>query len=176
MFADAYENYGKSLAENATVLVQGNIIVNQEGARVNVKECYPLDGQVAGIIKKVTWLLKPAHPETPAFLERLRETITKQSGSTNIELAFVFENRTASVAEVSSALSWKRRDARARWRSTSRSNRRARSAAIWSGSGSPWQRVAEFTYRFCIATSARRRSCHAPKRSRFCGRSSPTKR
>src|SRR5205814_10590587 len=46
MFADAYANYGHTLAENALVLVQGNILVNQEGARVNVKECYPLDAQI----------------------------------------------------------------------------------------------------------------------------------
>ncbi|MEX2044070.1 MAG: hypothetical protein WD941_01880, partial [Opitutus sp.] len=48
MFADAFENYGRNLTENAIVLVLGNILVNQEGARVNVKECYPLDEQVPG--------------------------------------------------------------------------------------------------------------------------------
>ncbi len=107
MFADGYEAYGKSLQENATVLVQGNIIVNQEGPRVNVKEVYPLDGQIAGIVKRVTWLLQPTHRELPAFLQNLRETLNKQSGDTKVQFGFVFEDRIASIAEASGALSWK---------------------------------------------------------------------
>ncbi len=107
MFADAYENYGRSLQENATVLVQGNIIVNHEGARVNVKECYPLDAQVAALIKQVTWLLNPAHRDTAAFLDTLRETLDQQSGDTRVCIGFVFEDRVAPIAEASSALAWK---------------------------------------------------------------------
>jgi DNA polymerase-3 subunit alpha len=107
MFADAFANYGQNLAENALVLVQGNIIVNQEGARINVKECYPLDAQVAGLVKKVTWLLHPTHPGVSAFLQTLRETLNKQVGDTRVEFAFVFEDRAAPVAEASTALTWK---------------------------------------------------------------------
>jgi DNA polymerase-3 subunit alpha len=107
MFADAYANYGQSLSENALVLVQGNILVNQEGARINVKECYPLDGQVAGLVKKVTWLIHPTHREVPAFLQQLRETLNKQVGDTRVEFAFLFEGRVAPIAEASTALSWK---------------------------------------------------------------------
>jgi DNA polymerase-3 subunit alpha len=107
MFADAFASYGQNLAENALVLVQGNIIVNQEGARINVKECYPLDAQVAGLVKKVTWLLHPTHPGVSAFLQTLRETLNKQVGDTRVEFAFVFEDRAAPVAEASTALTWK---------------------------------------------------------------------
>ncbi len=107
MFADAYANYGTCLAENATVLVQGNIIVGNDGARINVKECYPLDLHVSGIVRKVTWLLQPAHRELPAFLRLLRETLNKQVGETKVEFAFIFEDRIAPVAEASTALSWK---------------------------------------------------------------------
>ncbi|MDO8542439.1 MAG: DNA polymerase III subunit alpha [Opitutaceae bacterium] len=107
MFADAYAAYGQTLAENALVLVQGTILVNQEGARINVKECYPLDAQVAGLVKKVTWLLHPQHAEVGAFLRLLRETLNKQAGDTRVEFGFVFENRIAPVAEASTALAWK---------------------------------------------------------------------
>lgn len=107
MFADGYANYGASLAENALMLVQGNILVNQEGARINVKECYPLDGQVARLVRKVMWLLKPDHPELPAFLEQLRATLNKQVGDTRVEFGFVFEDRIAPIAEASTALTWK---------------------------------------------------------------------
>ncbi len=107
LFADAYEAYGTALAENAVVLVQGNVIVGTEGPRLNVKECYPLDPQIAGLARKVLWLLHPAHRDTPAFLRLLRETLNREPGDTRVELGFVFENRIASVAEASNALSWK---------------------------------------------------------------------
>jgi DNA polymerase-3 subunit alpha len=107
MFADAYENYGKNLAENAPVLVQGNIIVGQDGPRVNVKECYPLDAFVPTVARKVTWLLHPAHRELPAFLKLLRETLNKQVGDTRVEFGFVLAERFAPIAEASNALSWK---------------------------------------------------------------------
>jgi DNA polymerase-3 subunit alpha len=107
MFADAYAAYGTTLAENAVVLVQGNIIVNQEGARINVKECYPLDAQVAGLVRKVTWLLHPGHRELPAFLHQLRETLNRQSGDTRVEFGFLFDGRIAPIAEASPALAWR---------------------------------------------------------------------
>ncbi|HEX2852439.1 MAG TPA: DNA polymerase III subunit alpha [Opitutaceae bacterium] len=107
MFADGYASYGANLIENAPVLVQGNIIVGNDGARINVKECYPLDAFVGSNIRKVTWLLHPGHRELNAFLKLLRETLTKQSGDTRVEFGFVFEDRVTSIAEVSQALSWK---------------------------------------------------------------------
>ena len=107
MFADAYAAYGSILAENATVVVAGNIIAGTDGARVNVKECYALDNYVASQIKKVTWLLKPEDPKAPEFLNLLRNTVDKETGETRLEFAFLFPDRATPVAEVSSALSWK---------------------------------------------------------------------
>ena len=107
LFADSFAAYGHNLAENALVLVQGNIIVGQEGPRINLKECYPLDAQVAGLVKKVTWLLHPTHREVPAFLQQFRDTLNRQVGETKVQFAFVFEGRVAPFAEASNALSWK---------------------------------------------------------------------
>lgn len=107
MFADAYAAYAGNLLPETPVLVQGNIIAGNDGARINVKECYPLDAFVTGSIRKVTWLLRPDHPELPAFLRLLRETVNRQTGDTRLEFGFLFEDRVAPVAEVSGALSWK---------------------------------------------------------------------
>ncbi|HVU23924.1 MAG TPA: DNA polymerase III subunit alpha [Opitutus sp.] len=107
MFADAYAAYSANLAENAPVLVQGNIIGGNDGARINVKECYPLENFVAGTIRKVTWLLHPAHPQLADFLHLLRETITSASGPTRTEIGFLLADRVAPVAETPSSLSWK---------------------------------------------------------------------
>jgi len=107
MFADAFENYGRNLAENAPVLVLGNIIQGNDGARLNVKECYPLEPAVTNLVKKVTWLLSPGHPQAVEFLRRLRDTVNSASGDTRLELAFLFGDRAAPVAEASSGLTWK---------------------------------------------------------------------
>ncbi len=107
MFADAFAAYGATLQENALVLVQGTIIVNQEGARINVKECYPLDAQVASNVRKVVWLLRPDHRELPEFLRELRATLNRESGDARVEFAFAFGDRISPLAEASTALNWK---------------------------------------------------------------------
>jgi DNA polymerase-3 subunit alpha len=107
MFADGFANYGTLLTDNATIVVSGNIIVGTEGPRINVKEASALDNYVSAHVKKVTWLLHPAHRELPAFLRLLRDTLNKQGGDTRVEFGFLFEDRVASIAEVSGALSWK---------------------------------------------------------------------
>jgi len=107
MFADAYAAYGQALAENAPVVVQGNIIAGSDGIRINVKECYALDAAVPGIIRKVTWLLEPNHPAVPEFLGMLRETINKEPGDTRMAIGFLFEDRVSALADASPALSWK---------------------------------------------------------------------
>ena len=107
MFADAYEAYGQHLVENAPVLVQGNIISGNDGPRINVKECYPLDGMVARLVQKITWLLDPQHPQLPAWLKQMRQALDQAVGDTKVEFAFVQEGRVAPLAEASSALTWK---------------------------------------------------------------------
>jgi len=107
MFADAYANYSEILTENAAVLVLGNVIVGDDGARINVKECYPLAGSVTSLIKRITWLLHPAHPQTPEFLSQLRTTMNSQPGDTRVEFGFLFPDRVTPVAEASTALTWK---------------------------------------------------------------------
>jgi DNA polymerase-3 subunit alpha len=107
IFADAYATYSANLLPEQPVLVQGNIIGGTDGARINVKECYPLDNYVTGIVRKVTWLLRPEHPALPAFLRLLREQVNKQTGDTRLEFGFLFDDRATPVAEVSGALSWK---------------------------------------------------------------------
>ncbi len=107
MFADAYASYGQNLAENALVLVQGNILIGQEGPRINVKEAYPLDNYVSGIVKRVTWLVHPQHGQLNEFLRTLREILNKNVGDTKISIGFVFEGRVTAVSEASTALGWK---------------------------------------------------------------------
>ena len=106
MYADAYETYSRSLAENLPVVVLGTVMKGNDGARLNVKELYPLDAHLPGAIRKVIWLIKPDHPESVEFLCQIRTAIDSAGGETKVELAFLFEGRAAPVAETSSALKW----------------------------------------------------------------------
>jgi DNA polymerase-3 subunit alpha len=58
-------------------------------------------------VKRVTWLLKPDHPQLNDFLRMLRETLNKQVGSTLTSLGFLFEDRITALSDVSGALGWK---------------------------------------------------------------------
>jgi DNA polymerase-3 subunit alpha len=107
LYADAYEAYGKLLAENAPIVVLGTVMKGNDGARLNVKELYPLDAYLQNNIRKVTWLVTPDHPELPDFLRQLRAAIDAANGDTKIELAFLFDDRAAPIAEAASALRWR---------------------------------------------------------------------
>jgi DNA polymerase-3 subunit alpha len=107
LFSEAYEEYAQNLVAETPVLVQGNVLGGTDGVRINVRECYPLDMTVASLVRKITWLLHPDHPELSAFLRALRATIDKNYGDTLMEFAFVFPDRIASFAEASGGLGWK---------------------------------------------------------------------
>ncbi|HZL46990.1 MAG TPA: hypothetical protein VFC28_12260, partial [Opitutaceae bacterium] len=107
MFSDAYEAYARNLVAEAPVLVQGNVLGGADGVRINVRECYLLDQIVASLVRKVTWLLHPGHPELVAFLRALRSTVDASYGDTRLEFAFVFDGRIAPFADASAGLGWK---------------------------------------------------------------------
>ncbi len=107
MFSEAYAEYAKNLLPETPVLVQGNLLAGNDGTRLNVRECYPLDAALPGLTRKVTWLLRPDHPGVPAFLRTLRAVVDQNPGDTRIEFAFVFEGRIAPLAEASAALGWR---------------------------------------------------------------------
>jgi DNA polymerase-3 subunit alpha len=107
MFADAFAAHGGVLAENALICVLGNIIVGQEGPRINVKEAYPLSSYTVTHLKRLVWLLHPGHPLASDFVRLLRSTLDQNPGDTRIDLGFVFENRVALLGEASSALGFR---------------------------------------------------------------------
>ncbi|MBI3887331.1 MAG: DNA polymerase III subunit alpha [Opitutae bacterium] len=107
MYSEAFETYGKSLEENKPMVVLGSVMRSPDGARLNVKEVYPLEAALPSLIKEITWLLHPEHAELPGFLQQLRAAIDAANGEVKIKLAFLFEDRAAPIAETSSALNWR---------------------------------------------------------------------
>ena len=95
------------MAENQPVVLLGNVMRGDDGARLNIKECYPLDAHLPGAIREITWLLHPEHPALPDFLQQLRTTIAAAGGDTRIKLGFVFEERATPIAEAPGSLNWR---------------------------------------------------------------------
>jgi hypothetical protein len=83
--------YGSVLAENAPVLVQGNIIRGADGPRVNVKECYPLDLAVSRTRAPGHVAHQARAPGPRALPAALRETIVREAGDTRMEFAVLLE-------------------------------------------------------------------------------------
>ncbi len=106
MFSDAYEEYGETLGENVPVVILGTVMVRDDGARINVRETYPLAAYVAQNVKRVTWLLKPDNPENEEFMTSLRPILDARGGRTSTSFGFLGENRAAAIADVSTALDW----------------------------------------------------------------------
>jgi DNA polymerase-3 subunit alpha len=82
-------------------------MVNEEGARLNVREAYHLPNYVAAHVKRVTWLMKPDDPENDEFLRMLRPILDAQSGPTSTSIGFLGADRSVAVADISTALDWK---------------------------------------------------------------------
>lgn len=106
MFSDAYEEYGEVLGENIPAVIVGTVMVRDDGARVNVREAYPLAPYVASNVKRVTWLLQPDSPHNADFMAALRPILDARSGPTATSFGFLDDQRAAAVADVSTALNW----------------------------------------------------------------------
>jgi len=107
MYAEAYENYGKNLIENQPAVLLGAVMRGNDGARLNIKECYPLDTHLPSAIREITWLLHPEHPTLPDFLQKLRSTIMAAGGDTRIKLGFIFDGNIMPLAEAPGSLNWR---------------------------------------------------------------------
>jgi DNA polymerase-3 subunit alpha len=107
MYADAYELYAKNLEAEKPVAVLGTILRGEDGARLNVKECYPLEPHLMNNIKKITWVIRPDDPRNDDFMLQLREMLLKTTGDIRNEVAVLFDDDTLAVAETAGALNWK---------------------------------------------------------------------
>ena len=88
-------------------MLLGSVMRGIDGARLIIKEVYPLDAYLPNHVRKVTWLLRPDSTEVEDFLPKLRKAIDASNGDTKIEIAFLFEGRIAPIAETSFALKWR---------------------------------------------------------------------
>ena len=107
MYADAYETYAKNLEPEKPVALLGTILRSDDGARLNVKECYPLEPHLVNNIKKITWVLRPEEPRNAEFLRELRETVLQQAGDVRTEVGILFPDSSLAIAETAGAMNWR---------------------------------------------------------------------
>jgi DNA polymerase-3 subunit alpha len=105
-YADTFEEYGQALENERPVLVLGTVFRNDDGARLSAREIYPLEHALPGLIKKVTWVLRPG-AQTDAFLTALRAEVDRSAGDTVIEIGFLDASGFLALAEIAGSLSWR---------------------------------------------------------------------
>ena len=84
-YADAFEEYGKNLANEKLVIVKGNVFRNEEGVRLSATEVYPLESYLPDQIKHITWILDHK-ADTEPFFYQYREALDQSRGSTTSDI------------------------------------------------------------------------------------------
>ncbi|TVR55039.1 MAG: DNA polymerase III subunit alpha [Puniceicoccaceae bacterium] len=102
-YADAYEDFGKNLLSEQPVLVHGTVLQSAEGARLLAREILPLAPNLPGLIRKITWFVRP-DSAAPGFLAALRAYADARFGETTFEIGVLMPDGTAAVAETASSL------------------------------------------------------------------------
>ncbi len=107
MYADAYELYAKHLEPEKPIAVLGTILRSEDGARLNVKECYPLEAHLQNNVRRITWLVRPDDERNEDFFRSLRDMLLKTSGDVRSEVGILFDDDMVAIAETAGALNWK---------------------------------------------------------------------
>jgi DNA polymerase-3 subunit alpha len=110
VYAETFEEHGDALENERPVLVLGTVFRNDDGARLSAKEIYPLEHALPGLIRKVTFVLRPGS-QADAFLRNLREEVDASFGDTRIQIGFLDESGYMALAETAGALTWRIRPA-----------------------------------------------------------------
>lgn len=106
-FNEAYERYGHLLVDNALLVAHGAAARRDSEVTLRVSELLPLESSLAGLIRKITWILDPAAPqELAGFMEQLRQSLDKDRGPTEIQLGFLLESGEVALSSIASSLTW----------------------------------------------------------------------
>ncbi|RKX35444.1 MAG: DNA polymerase III subunit alpha [Verrucomicrobia bacterium] len=104
-YADTFEEYGEALENERPVLVLGTVFRNDDGARLSAREIYPLEHALPGLIRKITFVLRPGS-QADAFLRNLRKEVDASFGDTRVQIGFLDKSGYMALAETANALTW----------------------------------------------------------------------
>ena len=105
-YADAFEEFGHNLENDALVLVKGKVFRRDGEVRLSVQEIHPLDSYMPGQIKHITWVLDP-DLDTDSFLYDYRAALDSTRGETTSDIAFRITPECIVSAEAASSLRWR---------------------------------------------------------------------
>ena len=105
-YSDAFTEYGSSLENEGVVMIIGTVLNRDGDVRLSVREIYGLERALPGMIRKLTWVLRPG-PDADLFMGDLRAALdAKPGGGTSMEIGFLDEDDFLAIAELSGALRW----------------------------------------------------------------------
>ncbi|MGB0408863.1 MAG: DNA polymerase III subunit alpha [Opitutales bacterium] len=90
MFPDPYEKNGSRLEDGKLCLIHGLIGHRNGEISLAAHEIYDLESSIPKIIQRINFILHPTDAAAD-FIERLRETIDGEYGSTRVNLSFLVE-------------------------------------------------------------------------------------
>ncbi|MBK1878087.1 DNA polymerase III subunit alpha [Pelagicoccus mobilis] len=105
-YADAFEEYGHNLENDALIVIKGTVIRRDGEVRLNVLEVHPLPSFLPGQIKHITWVLDP-DKDTDDFLYKFRAALDNSRGSTGNSIAFRITDSCITSGQTAKSLSWR---------------------------------------------------------------------
>ena len=92
MFPKPYEQHGPRLEEGKLCLIHGIVGWRNGEVGLQAHEVYDLESSVPRIIQRINFILHPG-AKADDFIERLRETIDGEYGSTAVNLSFLVDGQ-----------------------------------------------------------------------------------
>ncbi|MGB0371441.1 MAG: DNA polymerase III subunit alpha [Opitutales bacterium] len=106
MFADAFENFGTRLRDEAIVVVHATTSKRDGEISLRAEEVIPVTEYVSRSVKRVSFILNTESPHMPAFIQLLRERLEVEHGSVTVEVGFTDKNGQVLMTDLAPSLSW----------------------------------------------------------------------
>jgi DNA polymerase III subunit alpha len=108
LFAGAYADYGSLLTEGAVVVIVGQARRQNDELRFSIETVKPLEGQLPGMIRKLTFVLAPQTDALP-WLKQLKDELLANSGETAVNILCQSGGKEGALAQLPESLRWRLR-------------------------------------------------------------------
>ena len=93
MFPDPYEKNGARLEDGKLALIHGQINRRNGEMSLTANEVFDLEQSIPRIVQRINFILHPQEANAADFIEKFRDTIDVEYGSTRVNLSFLIDNQ-----------------------------------------------------------------------------------
>lgn len=106
MFADAFDDSGMRLQENAIVVVHATASKRDGEVSLRADEALGLASQIGRSIKRITFIADAHASKMPAWIEQIRQRLDIEQGSVPVDIGFKDRDGTVLVGNIAPSLTW----------------------------------------------------------------------